>query len=122
MRRSIGVAVIALALGGCYKVNVSTGIAPGANRFQEKWAPGWIAGLVSPDPVEGATECGSAGVARVESKISFLNGLVSVLTFNIFAPMEIVVTCGQGGGEEQQQDVGDASPTSAAPGANTAAR
>ena len=102
MKRSIIVALTALAVSGCYHVNVSTGIAPGANRYEEKWAPGWIAGLVSPDPVDGAAECGSAGVARVESRMSFLNGLVSMLTASIFTPLEIVVTCGQGGGEQQQ--------------------
>ena len=35
------------------------------------------------------------GVSRVETQLSFLNGLVSVLTFSIFTPVEITVTCGQ---------------------------
>jgi hypothetical protein len=39
----------------------------------------------------------------VETKISFLNGLVSALTLSIFTPMEITVTCGQAAGEELQQ-------------------
>jgi hypothetical protein len=45
-------------------------------------------------------QCGSAGVARVETQISFLNGLVSFLTFNIFTPMDILVTCGAGEDED----------------------
>ncbi len=105
MRRSMAVALTALVVSGCYHVNVSTGIAPGANQVQEKWAPGWIGGLVSPDPVDAAAQCGSAGVARVESRLSFLNGFVAVLTAHIFTPMEITVTCGQGGGG--QDDTGD---------------
>ena len=46
--------------------------------------------------------CGADGVARVETRISFLNGLVSILTLSIFTPMEIMVTCGQGEAEDLQ--------------------
>lgn len=129
MRRSIVVLLTALVASGCYHVNVSTGIAPGGTQVQEKWAPSWIVGLVSPDPVDARAQCGNSGVARVESRISFLNGLVSVLTANIFTPMEITVTCGQGGGQQEQQeqqdlqqlgDAGDALPPATGP--TTAAR
>lgn len=49
-----------------------------------------------PATVEAMAECGSAGVARVDTQHSFLNGLVGGLTFGIFTPMTITVTCGQG--------------------------
>lgn len=32
----------------------------------------------------------------VETKISFLNGLVSAITFNLYTPMHITVTCASG--------------------------
>lgn len=111
MRRTVIVALAALSSSGCYHVNVTTGIAPGASQFQEKWAPGWIGGLVSPDPVDGRSECGNNGVARVESKHSFLNGLVAALTGGIFTPIEITVVCGQGEEEQDLQQLGDAGDT-----------
>ena len=39
-------------------------------------------------------------MARVETKLSFLNQLVGSLTFGIYTPMEIKVTCAAGGVED----------------------
>ena len=50
--------------------------------------------------------CGEDGVALVETKISFLNQLVSTLTLGIYPAMEIVVSCGSAeeAGETQPED------------------
>ena len=53
------------------------------------------------------------GVARVETKHSFLNGLVAVLTSGIFTPMHITVTCADPG----RMDGGDAEEIQVEPGA-----
>lgn len=86
----------AVVLSGCYHAVINTGIQPGPRTVEEKWAMGYIGGLVPPDPVYAEQQCGESGVARVETKHSFLNQLVAGLTFSIFTPMEIVVTCGRG--------------------------
>jgi hypothetical protein len=96
-------AVAALAMSGCFHATVNTGVAPGTRLVQEKWATSFIYGLVPPDAVNAMAECGGAGVARVETRISFLNGLVGVLTFQIFTPMEITVTCGRGEQEDLEE-------------------
>lgn len=88
--------VIAVALGGCYHAIVNTGIEPGPQQVEDKWADGFVSGLVPPDPVDAMEECGDAGVARVETRLSFLNQIAQGLTFGIYSPMEIVVTCGEG--------------------------
>ena len=44
--------------------------------------------------MDAGTGCGEDGVAIVETRISFMNQLVSALTLGIYSPMEIVVTCG----------------------------
>lgn len=103
MRRTILVALAAVSVGGCYHATINTGIAPGTQQVQDKWADGFVYGLVPPDAVEAMVGCGNRGVARVETRISFLNGLVGGLTLNIFTPMEITVTCGQGEEEEDLQ-------------------
>ena len=69
----------------------------GGNRVPVRaWAASWIGGLVPPSTVETAAQCPD-GVARVETQISFLNALVAALTLSIFTPMNIKVTCADGG-------------------------
>lgn len=41
-------------------------------------------------------EC-PAGVAKVETVHTFIEGLVSALTFSLFTPMSYIVTCASGG-------------------------
>ncbi len=55
---------------------------------------------MSPPTVEAASACPN-GVAQVHTYRSFLNMLVSGLTFGIFTPMAINVTCAQAGGDDE---------------------
>lgn len=80
---------------GCYHAVVDTGLTPGTQVIEKPWATGFVYGLVPPSPVSAMATCRS-GVARVETKHSFLNGLVGGLTFGIFTPMTIKVTCAGG--------------------------
>ena len=87
------VAAIALLSAGCYHATVDTGVTPTAETH-EIWAHSWIYGLVPPSEVDARTRCDGARAAKVETKISFLNGLVGALTFSIYTPMTIEITCG----------------------------
>lgn len=80
-----------IATTGCYHATVHTGLTP-SGETHKKWASGWVYGLVPPGDVDGKTRCPN-GVARVESQVSFANGLVSYLTFGIYTPMTIEYTC-----------------------------
>ena len=82
-----------LALSGCYRANVQTGLTP-SHVQHEVWAHSWISGLVPPAVVEAQSECEN-GVARVETELSFVNQLVGAATFGIYTPMTIRVTCAQ---------------------------
>ena len=84
--------VLALASSGCYHAMVTTGLEPGGRVYEKPWALGFVYGLVPPATVDAAAGC-PAGVAIVETKLSFLNQLVSGLTFGILTPMHITVTC-----------------------------
>jgi hypothetical protein len=92
MRKFVGLAALALLGTGCYHATVNTGLQPGTQVIHQQWAHGWIFGLVPPATVEAAKQC-TGGVATVETQMSFLNGLVSNLTFGIYTPMDIKVTC-----------------------------
>ena len=82
----------AVALTGCYHAVVDTGRAPSGQVVENRWAHGFIYGLVPPSTVEVAQECPN-GVAKVETQLSFLNQVASALTFGIYTPMTISVQC-----------------------------
>lgn len=93
----ISLVVVALLLTSCYHAQVVTDKAPSNNVIDKPWASSFIYGLVPPPVVETASQCPN-GVAKVETKISFLNGLVSAITFSLYTPMHITVTCAAGSG------------------------
>jgi Bor protein len=85
-----------LGLGACYHATIDTGLAPGPQVIDQPWASGWVYGLVPPKTVETMSKCKS-GVSKVETLHSFLNSLVGGLTFGIYTPITIKVTCAAGG-------------------------
>ncbi|MFW6347921.1 MAG: Bor family protein [Cyclonatronaceae bacterium] len=87
--------VSAFLLTGCYNAKVTTGAQPSAQTVENKWAHSFINGLVPPNVMNVAQEC-SSGVAMVETKLSFLNQIAAGLTFGIYTPMSITVTCAAG--------------------------
>lgn len=90
------VVLLAVSSIGCYHAQVTTGRTPSAIVIDKPFASGWIYGLIPPDTVEAASEC-SDGVARVETQLSFVNQLVTAITFGIYTPMHITVTCASAG-------------------------
>ena len=94
--RFVGVLLATLLAAGCYHATIDTGRPPSADTIVKPWANSWVYGLVPPQTLETAQKCPS-GVAKVETMHSFLNGLVDVLTFGIYTPMTLRVTCAQSG-------------------------
>ena len=94
MRRFAAVVVLALATvtAGCYHAVIDTGLPPSSETILQPWAMSFVAGLVPPPLVETAAKCPN-GVSKVETQHSFLNSVVSIVTFSIVTPMEIRVTC-----------------------------
>lgn len=85
-------AAVALMLGGCYRVTVVTGAPPAPTTIDLPWQKSWVIGLVPPDTIQSKARCPN-GVSQVMVETSFLNGLVSGLTWSIFTPIHPVVTC-----------------------------
>lgn len=107
--RSVILGLSVVCLAGCYHATVDTGRRPSGQTVEDEWADSFIAGLVPPSTVETASRCPN-GVAKVETKISFLNGLVDALTLGIYTPMTIIVQCADG-----SSDTPDATSTVKAP-------
>ena len=91
IRRAAAV-VAAFALTGCYHAVIQTGRPESTDVISIKWANSFIFGLVPPPIVETASRC-TTGVAKVETQHSFLNGLAAFVTFSLYTPMQIDVTC-----------------------------
>lgn len=85
-----------LVLAACYHATIDTGLSPSPEMINQPWASGWVYGLVAPKPVETMSQCKN-GVSKVETMHSFLNSLVGGLTFGIYTPMTIKVTCAASG-------------------------
>jgi Bor protein len=91
-----GLLCAAVLLTACYHATIDTGLAPSNQVIEKAWASGWVFGLVPPSTVETQSKC-SSGVSKVETQLSFVNQLVAFLTLDIYTPMNIKVTCAQGG-------------------------
>jgi len=83
-----------VALPGCYAAKIDTGLPPSNTVIKQSSAACWIYGLIPPKTVETAARCNN-GVSTVETQLSFVNQLVSILTLGIYTPMQIVVTCAE---------------------------
>jgi hypothetical protein len=97
MRRFSGMVlgcVLVVAAAGCYHATINTGLTPSTTVIDQPMAAGWAYGLVAPKPVDAMSRCPS-GVAKVETEHSFVNSLIGGITFGIFTPMHIRVTCAQ---------------------------
>lgn len=79
---------------GCYHATIETGATPSTVTVEKHWASGWVYGLVPPNTVETQQKC-TKGVSKVETQHSFPNMLVGILTWGIYTPMDVQVTCAQ---------------------------
>jgi hypothetical protein len=98
MRLRIAAVIGAICLGGtaCYHATINTGRPVSTDSISIPWANSFVYGLVPPPTVEAAAKCPN-GVARVETQHTFLNWLVGALTFGIYTPIRIDVTCAASG-------------------------
>jgi hypothetical protein len=92
--RSFVVIALLLSVAGCYTARVQTGLPASNTVIRKSFASCWIYGLVPPSTVATQALCPD-GVAIVETQLSFVNQVVGILTFGIYTPMQIVVTCAE---------------------------
>lgn len=92
LKKSLLLLALVFVMTGCYHAQITTGLEASNEVYKEAWATSFIAGLIPPDMVDATEHC-SNGVAKVETRHSFLNLVAQMITFSIFSPMEITVTC-----------------------------
>jgi len=92
----VALPAMVLVLSGCYHTQVTTGKRASSTVVEVPWAKSFINGLVPPDELNVEEECPN-GVAKVETQLSFLNMVAHAVTFGIFSPMHLKVTCAEDG-------------------------
>ena len=99
MKRIFGVfAILLLVLGtGCMKNHyIHGGNAETEPSYNGEFQHHVVFGLVPlSDPIDLTATCPS-GVAKIETGTSFINGLVGVLSQNIYTPRYALVYCNDG--------------------------
>jgi hypothetical protein len=88
-------AAAAVLLSGCYHVTVLTGAPEAPTVIDTPWQNSFVYGIVPPPELNTQSQC-PQNVSKVETEISFLNGLVSAITWNIYTPLHVRVTCASG--------------------------
>ena len=89
-------ALATLGAAGCYHAVVETGLPAGTTVISQPWTHTFVFGLVPAKEIETASRC-PAGVARVDTQQSFVNGLVGAVTLGIYTPQQVTITCAAGG-------------------------
>jgi hypothetical protein len=95
----VGLGIAAsVAASGCFTSIVKSGApaAPPPIEYDEKWHSGLIVGIVElSGPYDLSKVCPN-GWAEINTETSFLNGLVQILTWNIYNPQTVTVRCAGG--------------------------
>ncbi len=96
MKYLLGAFVLTLFLSGCatQRFNVNGPVAPQSTPSLETSQPFFIGGIGQESSLNAATVCGGAqNVASVETEMTFLDGLLSAITGNIYTPRTAKVYC-----------------------------
>lgn len=90
--RLSAVAVLSIALSGCYHVTVMSKAQPSATVVDRPWQHSFLYGLVPPPELNVKEQC-PTGVAKVETEHSFVNVVAYLITQGIYSPIHTRVTC-----------------------------
>jgi hypothetical protein len=90
--RSYATLVVALATTACVRITVTSNATPAATVVEKPQQHSFVAGLVPPTEVNVREECPN-GVASVETVHSPANMLATLVTFGIWSPLSVKVTC-----------------------------
>jgi hypothetical protein len=93
MMAAMGLVAVAV---GCYEHTYTVGAgAPAGPVVYDEWRNFWLGGLIGEHTQEVSEVCPS-GNATIHDEQSFLNGLVTALTFRIYTPTTVTIRCSTG--------------------------
>jgi hypothetical protein len=84
---------IVLAVPGCFRTTYrSSTLKPSPTKVTKEYDY-FVLGLIGEHHVWPARECKGRGVARMASGLTAVDALLTVVTFGIYAPRTVVITC-----------------------------
>ncbi len=90
----IGIAVLSMVVCSCATQTYNLNGGGGTEPTKETMQPFFVSGLGQTQEMDAAAICGGVDkVAKVESHVSFLNGLLGALTWGIYTPRQAKVYC-----------------------------
>lgn len=95
LTRITALACAAVVSSGCYHAVVETGRPAGGTIVSRPWTPTYLWGLVAAPEINVASQC-PRGIAKVDTEMSFVNGLAALVTLGIYTPRTVTVTCASG--------------------------
>jgi hypothetical protein len=90
--RSYAALVAVVAATACVRITVTSNATPAPTVVEKRQQHSFVAGLVPPTEVNVREECPN-GVATVETVHSPANMLATLVTFGIWSPLSVKVTC-----------------------------
>ncbi|MGH7677470.1 MAG: Bor/Iss family lipoprotein [Gemmatimonadaceae bacterium] len=102
--RALTLAAVCLLTSACFHQVVQTGRTPGSTVVSKPWTATWVFGLVEAQTIDVTQQC-PGGIATVATKMSFLNGLAAGVTFGIYSPRDVTVTCAAGRASLEQREI-----------------
>ncbi len=87
--------ILALCATGCFRTTIKNGRPMGHApiEYDNKWHGGMVYGIAELSGPYDLSKVCPQGWAAVHTETSFLNGLVEVVTFNIYTPQSVTITC-----------------------------
>lgn len=95
MRKHVLCSLLAIGLTACWHQVVSTGAPPGPTVIDKPFVATYVFGLVPAGEIDVRSQC-PAGTAKVETEMSVVNWLATVVTIGIYSPRHVTITCAAG--------------------------
>lgn len=94
MKKMVFVSLLAILSSGCatqsYLLSNGGSSTPSYNKMQTFF----VSGIGQEKQVDAAAVCGGADkIFKVQTKITFLNGLLSQVSYGVYTPRQIIVYC-----------------------------
>jgi Bor protein len=89
--------LLAIAMTGCWATTVHSGKAPGAipDGWNDRWHSGLLFGSVELSGPYDLNAICPRGWSEVRTRMSALNAILTVITFDIYSTQTITVVCAE---------------------------
>jgi len=87
--------LLLLALPACFRTTVKNGepVSSGPIEWNDRWHHGLVFGLAELSGPYDLSRLCPRGWAEIHTETPFLQGLVTVLTLNVYTPQSVTIRC-----------------------------